>query len=587
MRTQAMRPECAGADANHEGDGRARHDATGSQASFPLGSIILTPWARPPRIVTRHTMGWTTHEVTNQVPELVDYNLYAADTVLQEAVAREGADAATQALSDFGCELGQAHIIALAQQVDRHPHEARPFDRQGRRIDSVEFHPGWHEFLRMGVRQGLHQPAAVARAAAFMLHGQIEAGSLCPLTMTSASIPILAREAWFTDMAQSLGSLEYDPRDIPVAAKQGMLIGMGLTEKQGGSDLRRNTTLAAPVEGGEGWCRLVGHKWFFSVPTADAHLVLALLDGMPTCFYVPRRLPDGSRNAIRLMQLKDKLGNRSNASAEVEFQDALGRVVGEPGRGIATLVEMAGYTRLDCVLGSTALMRAALVQAMHHAQHRVAFGRPLLQQPLMRTVLVDLALEVEAAVTLSTHLARAVAAGEAGSPLERALARIVTPAAKFWVCKRAIPVVAEALEVLGGNGYVETHVLPRLYREAPVNSVWEGSGNVMCLDVLRAAQRHPVWVQALAEQLREQFHGDSRLISRLDALQAQMLRPGPELEAVARNVAGMLVLLIQAGLLREHAPQEVAEAFIASRLNSDNSSVPGMSASPTALNSIF
>lgn len=532
-------------------------------------------------------MGWTTHEVTNQVPDLVDYNLYAADTVLQEAVVREGAAPAMQALSEYGGRLGQADIIALARETERMPPQLHAYDPQGRRVDQVQLHPAWHEFLRLGVSQGLHQPASVARAAAFLLHGQIEAGSLCPLTMTSAAVPILAREPWFEPLRSTLSSTQHDGRDIPVTEKHGMLVGMGLTEKQGGSDLRRITTVAHSADAEDVWFRLVGHKWFFSVPTADAHLVLALLDGAPTCFYVPRWLPDGSRNAVRLMQLKDKLGNRSNASAEVEFHDARGRLVGEPGRGIATLVEMAGYTRLDCVLGSTALMRAALVQAIHHAQHRVAFGRPLLQQPLMRTVLVDLALEVEAAVTLSMHLARAVAAGEAGSPLERALARIVTPAAKFWVCKRAIPVVAEALEVLGGNGYVETHVLPRLYREAPVNSVWEGSGNVMCLDVLRAAQRHPVWVQALAEQLREQFHGDSRLISRLDALQAQMLRPGPELEAVARNVAGMLVLLIQAGLLREHAPQEVAEAFIASRLNSDNSSVPGMSASPTALNSIL
>lgn len=532
-------------------------------------------------------MGWTTHEVTNQVPELVDYNLYTTDTVLQEAVAREGAGAATQALSDFGCELGQAHIITLAQQIDRHPPQARPYDRQGRRIDSVEFHAGWHEFLRMGVRHSLHQPASAARAAAFILQGQIEAGSLCPLTMTSASIPILSPEPWFADMAQVVSSHEYDPRDMPAVAKQGMLIGMGLTEKQGGSDLRRNTTLASPAEGNDGWCRIVGHKWFFSAPTADAHLVLALLDGAPTCFYVPRWLAEGRRNALRIMQLKDKLGNRSNASAEVEFEDAWGRIVGEPGRGIATLVEMAGYTRLDCVLGSTALMRAALVQAMHHAQYRVVFGRPLLQQPLMRTVLMDLALEVEAAVALSMRLARAVCAGSGGSELERALARIVTPAAKFWVCKRAIPIVAEALEVLGGNGYVETHVLPRLYRETPVNSLWEGSGNIMCLDVLRAAQRHPEWLQALLDWLLQALSGDRGVLRRVDVLKTQLLRPAPELEAVARHVAGTLVLLVQAALLRAHAPQAVADAFIATRFSDDSQAVPGMSVSPTALDSVL
>lgn len=532
-------------------------------------------------------MGWTTHEVTNQVPELVDYNLYAADTALQEAVAREGAEAAVQALTDYGGELGQAHIIALAGELDRNPPQARPFDRQGRRIDSVEFHSGWHEFLRLGVGQGLHQRASVARAAAFILHGQVEAGSLCPLTMTSAAIPILSREPWFDSLGQAFASNRHDARDIPVADKHGMLIGMGLTEKQGGSDLRRNTTLATQVEGEEAWFRLVGHKWFFSAPTADAHLVLALLDGAPTCFYLPRWLPDGSRNAVRLMQLKDKLGNRSNASAEVEFHDAWGMPVGEPGRGIATLVEMAGYTRLDCVLGSTALMRAALVQATHHAQHRVAFGRPLLQQPLMRTVLVDLALEVEASVALGMRLAGAVSAAEHAGPLEQALARIVTPAAKFWVCKRAIPVVAEAMEALGGNGYVETHVLARLYRETPVNSIWEGSGNIMCLDVLRAAHRHPELVQALHEWLREQLNGDACLQARLEALQSQMLRPAPELEAVARNVAGTLVLLVQAALLRHHAPPEVADAFIQSRLGDDTQGVPGMGASPTALDSVL
>ncbi|MFT0850798.1 acyl-CoA dehydrogenase family protein [Achromobacter sp. F4_2707] len=530
-------------------------------------------------------MGWNTHEVTNQVPDLVDYNLYAVDTVLQEAVVREGAGKSAQTLSAYGGELGQAPIIALAARADRYPPQARPFDRQGHRIDSVDFDPGWHAFLAFGVGQGLHQPASVARAAAFLLHGQIEMGTLCPLTMTSAAIPILSRQPWFSELSPLLFSHTYDERDTPLADKRGMLVGMGLTEKQGGSDLRRATTLATPVQGEEGVFRLVGHKWFFSVPTADAHLVLALLEGEPTCFYVPRWLPDGRRNAVWLMQLKDKLGNRSNASAEVEFQDAEGVLVGEPGRGIATLVEMAGYTRLDCVLGSTALMRAALVQAMHHAQHRVAFGRPLLQQPLMRAVLMDLALEVEAAVALAMRLARAVAART--GPLDDALARIVTPAAKFWVCKRAIPVVAEALEALGGNGYIESHILPRLYREAPVNSLWEGSGNVMCLDVLRAVQRHPDWWEALLGWLRDSLQGEALADSRLQALVEHLSRPAPEREAVARNVAGTLVLLVQAALLRGHAPQPVADTFIASRLGGDNLSVPGMMASPAALDSVL
>ena len=531
-------------------------------------------------------MGWNTHEVTNQVPDLVDYNLFEADTVLREAVVREGALAAVPGLVRYGRELGDARIISLAAEIDRYPPRLQAFDRQGHRINDVSFHPGWHEFLSMGFRQGLHRKASVARAAAFLLHGQIEAGSLCPLTMTSAAFPILARESWFDTIRVPLSSADYDPRDIAVTGKRGMLVGMGLTEKQGGSDLRRNTTQATPIEGDDAWFRLVGHKWFFSVPTADAHLVLAQLDGEPTCFYVPRRLPDGSRNAVNLIQLKDKLGNRSNASAEVEFQDAWGLRVGVPGRGIATLAEMAGYTRLDCVLGSTALMRAALVQAIHHARHRVAFGRPLLQQPLMRTVLADLALEVEAAVALGLRLAHAMA--DAGAdPLHQALARIVTPAAKFRICKRAIPVVAEAMEVLGGNGYVETHVLPRLYREAPVNSIWEGSGNVMCLDVLRAMNRYPEQVEALLAWLNTEAGSDTRLRPRLEALEAHRLRPAVEQEAFARHVADTLVLLVQAVLLCRHSPPAVADAFIASRLDAGSHGVPGGGSSPIALDSIL
>lgn len=531
-------------------------------------------------------MGWNTHEVTNQVPDLVDYNLFEADTVLREAVVREGALAAVPGLVRYGRELGDARIISLAAEIDRYPPRLQAFDRQGHRINDVSFHPGWHEFLSMGFRQGLHRKASVARAAAFLLHGQIEAGSLCPLTMTSAAFPILARESWFDTIRVPLSSGDYDPRDIPVTGKRGMLVGMGLTEKQGGSDLRRNTTQATPIEGDDAWFRLVGHKWFFSVPTADAHLVLAQLDGEPTCFYVPRRMPDGSRNAVSLIQLKDKLGNRSNASAEVEFQDAWGLRVGVPGRGIATLAEMAGYTRLDCVLGSTALMRAALVQAIHHARHRVAFGRPLLQQPLMRTVLADLALEVEAAVALGLRLAHAMA--DAGAdPLHQALARIVTPAAKFRICKRAIPVVAEAMEVLGGNGYVETHVLPRLYREAPVNSIWEGSGNVMCLDVLRAMNRYPEQVEALLAWLNSEAGSDTRLRPRLEALEAHRLRPAVEQEACARHVADTLVLLVQAVLLCRHSPPAVADAFIASRLDAGSHGVPGGGSSRIALDSIL
>ena len=532
-------------------------------------------------------MGWTTHEVTNQVPDLVDYNLFTSDIVLQEAVRREGAQSHEPALCAYGAELGQADLIALAGELDQHPPRLHTHDHQGRRIDAVSSHFGWHHFLSLGCEHGLSGPGGVARAAAFLMHGQIEAGSLCPLTMTSAASRILASEPHYGFLARQLASRDYDARDLPVEQKRGMLMGMGLTEKQGGSDLRRNTTQAVPLADEAGMYRLLGHKWFFSAPTADAHLVLAMLEGEPSCFYVPRRLPDGSLNAVRLQRLKNKLGNRSNASAEVEFQDAHAMMVGEPGRGIAILAQMAAYTRADCVLGSTALMRAALVQALHHANHRVAFGRPLIQQPLMRAVLFDLALESEAATVLSVRLARALEQGPDADLLDQAFARILTPAAKFWVCKQAISVVSEAMEILGGNGYVETQLLPRLYREAPVNSIWEGSGNIMCLDVLRGLQRHPDQAEELFSWLDLHSGDDERLRQALVALKSCSGRPAQEAEAVGRHIAGSLVLLVQAVLLRSHAPEAVAESFIARNLAANDHGVAGMSASPTALSSVL
>ena len=532
-------------------------------------------------------MGWTTHEVTNQVPDLVDYNLFTSDIVLQEAVRREGAQIHEPALFAYGAELGQADLIALASELDQHPPQLHTHDHQGRRIDAVSSHFGWHHFLSLGCEHGLAGSGGVARAAAFLMHGQIEAGSLCPLTMTSAASRILAAAPDFGFLARQLASRDYDARDLPVEQKRGILVGMGLTEKQGGSDLRRNTTQAVPIADEAGMYRLLGHKWFFSAPTADAHLVLAMLDGEPGCFYVPRRLPDGGLNSVRLQRLKHKLGNRSNASAEVEFHDARAMMVGEPGRGIAILAQMAGYTRADCVLGSTALMRAALVQALHHASHRVVFGRPLVQQPLMRSVLFDLALESEAATVLSMRLARALEPGADATVLDSAFTRILTPAAKFWICRRATAVVAEAMEVLGGNGYVETHLMPRLYREAPVNSIWEGSGNVMCLDVLRGLQRHPDQADELFSWIGDQSSGDARLQHALVELRSHSGRPAQEAEALARHIAGSLVLLVQAALLRNHAPEAVAEAFIAKNFLANDHGVAGMNASPVALNSVL
>jgi putative acyl-CoA dehydrogenase len=540
-------------------------------------------------------MNWTTHRVTNQAPALVDYNLYLADVVLVEGVEREGAIGHRRRLEEYGARLGRASVADLAHQVNRCKPELEAYDGQGRRIDRVRFHPGWDEFLRMAVAQGMHcsawsapgAGAQVARAAVYLMHGQIEAGSLCPVTMTSAAIPVLQAEAWFETAASRLYSLDYDSRDIPLAGKRSMMVGMGMTEKQGGSDLRANTTTAHPVDqGGRGrWHRLVGHKWFFSSPMSDAHLVLAQHDGAFSCFYVPRWRDDGERNAIRIQRLKDKLGNASNASVEVEFQDAMGMLVGEEGRGIATLVGMASYTRLDCVLGSAALIRQALTQALHHAQYRTAFGKPLIQQPLMRSVLADLALESEAATVLALRLARAFDAGS--DPLDQAFRRVMTSAAKFWVCKRAIAAIGECMEVWGGNGYIETGPMARLYREAPVNSIWEGSGNIMCLDVLRGLAREPGLADALLARLLEDSVGEPLLAQATRDLISLLNENGPTLEPAARYVAQELTLLTQAGLLRRHAPQIVADTFIASRFGGRGGRVYGIGQSLAATQSVL
>ncbi|MCK0511712.1 isovaleryl-CoA dehydrogenase [Aromatoleum buckelii] len=531
---------------------------------------------------------WRTHEVFNQVPVLSDWNLFDTDIALREAVVREGAGWHAEALHGQGEVLGSADTQRLAELVDRHVPELVAYDRCGRRIDDVDFHPAWSRLLAMLYADGVHssawfepRPGAhVARAASFFLHGQAEAGSLCPVTMTFASIPVLRREsALFGALADKFRSRDYDGRDVPLADKRSVMIGMGMTEKQGGSDLRGNTTEARPLAAGSRDHLLIGHKWFFSVPTCDAHLVLAQASAGPSCFFVPRWLPDGSRNNVRIRRLKDKLGNRSNASAEVEFEDAFGTLVGDEGRGIATIMEMAAQTRLDCVLGSAALMRRALVEAIHHARHRSAFGNVLVAQPLMRNVLAELALESEAATMLAMRLAKAVEADD--DPLERAWRRIVTPAAKFWICKRAITFTAECMEAWGGNGYVEDGPMARLYREAPVNSIWEGSGNVMCLDVLRAAAREPDGVEALLQELSQGFAGEAALVQALGDF-GNALRAPAEAEWHARRVAMQLVLLVQAGLLLRHAPGNVAGTFIDSRFNRPAGQVAGLLAVPDA-----
>ena len=517
------------------------------------------------------------HNTDNQPPLLSDsdsLNLYTTDLALTAGVARYDADWHTPALQALGKQLAGPEIELLAEQANRHVPELLTHDRFGRRIDVVEFHPAWHSLLALLRQSGMQasawaQPrsgAHVARAAGFFLHGQTEAGSLCPVTMTFAAVPVLQQEpALFGSLTDKLFSPEHDARDLPITKKTSILIGMGMTEKQGGSDLRSNRTEARALEGsGRGASyALNGHKWFFSAPMCDAHLVLARAESGLSAFFVPRWRPDGSKNSVLIQRLKDKLGNRSNASSEVEFQDALGIMVGPEGRGIQTLVEMANITRLDCVIASSALMRQALVQAIHHARHRMAFGRLLAEQPLMMNVLSDLALESEAATLLMLRLAHAF--DEAHSPLQRAWRRIVTPAAKFWICKRALSFTGECMEVLGGNAYVETGPLARLYREAPVNSIWEGSGNVMCLDMLRGIQRDPEGWKLILAELESMADGDKHLLSSLSALQTELKGSPEETERLARRIAQRLVLLVQAGLMQRYAPAAMAQAFIASR----------------------
>ncbi|UIN22328.1 isovaleryl-CoA dehydrogenase [Herbaspirillum frisingense] len=527
-----------------------------------------------------------THEISNQVPDLHDYNLYRSDAALVDAVQREGAHWHDCTLASQGEALGSAEMMQLAELANRHTPVLQTHDRTGHRIDVVEFHPAWHTLLEQLRRAGLHalpwmQPgdgAHAARAAGYFLHAQIEAGSLCPTTMTFAAIPVLQQEpALFEQLRTRLFSREHDARDLPITHKRSILIGMGMTEKQGGSDVRSNTAIAMPADplnDGRGTAYLLsGHKWFFSAPMCDAHLMLARTENGLSCFFVPRWLPDGTRNPILLQRLKDKLGNRSNSSSEVEFEEAMGIMVGADGRGITTIIEMANHTRLDCVIGSAALMRQALVQAIHHARHRSAFGRLLAEQPLMRNVLCDLALESEAATMLMLRLAHAFDAPD--DPLQRAWKRIVTPAAKFWICKRALEFTGECMEVWGGNGYVETGPMARLYREAPVNSIWEGSGNVMCLDVLRAIGRETQGFQLLLQELEDAGGAHDSLAQRVSTLKQMLQAPEEEREACARRLVQQLVLALQGMLMLRHAPAGSAEAFLASRGEGDGGRVYG------------
>jgi putative acyl-CoA dehydrogenase len=520
--------------------------------------------AAPPRFLT--------HEVANQPPPLEGVNWFEQDRVLADAVEREGGAWGRERLSRFGAWLGQSSTIRLGEQANRHPPQLRTHDRFGHRIDEVEFHPAWHELLGRAVAEQAHalpwsdaRPGAhVVRAAAVFLLNQVDSGVCCPLAMTFAApaalgdAPALA-SAWLPKIL----STTYDPGPGPAADKAGVLIGMAMTEKQGGSDVRANTTEARAL--GNGTYELIGHKWFCSAPTSDGFLTLARAPAGLTCFLVPRWRPDGTRNAILIQRLKDKLGNRSNASAEIEYAGALAWLVGEEGHGVRTIIKMVHHTRLDAALSSAALMRQALAQALHHAAHRTAFQRRLIDQPLMRNVLADLALEVEGSTALVMRLARAFDQGS-HSPAERSFARLATAIAKYWVCKRAPVMIAEALECLGGNGYVEESILPRLYREAPVNSIWEGTGNVVCLDVLRALAREPDSLEALLAELQGARGADLRLDGRLVRL-TNALADQSNHEPQARQLVEQLALALQASILVRHAPAAVADAFCASRLS--------------------
>ena len=509
-----------------------------------------------------------THRVDNQAPPLDGFDPLACDPALVDAIEREGAAGALAHLRQLAAIVGSAEAREHARLADTHPPVLRTHDRYGHRIDEVEYHPSWHWLVGTAVGWGLHatpwvaEPgsgAHVARAAAFYLMSQLESGHACPISMTYAAVPALRHDSELAARFEpGLRAQRYDFGLREPSDKAGLLAGMSMTEKQGGSDVRAGTTSATPSA--DGTYRVVGHKWFTSAPMNDLFLTLAQAPGGLTCFVLPRVLPDGTRNAIRLVRLKNKLGNRSNASAELEYTGATGWRLGAEGRGVATIIDMVTMTRLDCVLGSAALIRAALTEAAHHVAHRSAFGARLAEKPLMQAVIADLALESEAATALALRLAGAVDRDE------RALLRLALPASKYLVCKRAPAVVAEALECLGGNGYVEDSGLPRLYREAPLNSIWEGSGNVTALDVLRAVTRDPDSIDAVLAEIDAATNADPWFDRGVRDLRTELR--GRE-ERRARRLAEMLALCLQGSLLLRHAPDEVSSAFVSSRFLPD------------------
>ncbi len=515
--------------------------------------------------------GYATHEVLNQPPPLADYDAFGTDEVLKTIVRTFGAQKSSQRLHEAGRTVGSAHVQELARQANRSLPELRTHDRFGQRVDRVDFHPAWHELMALAIGQDTHalcwnEPGAgaqVARAALSYLWNQGENGICCPIGMTYSAIPVLRDDpARWQEWGKLITSRRYDGRQVSAADKTGGTVGMAMTEKQGGSDLRQTQTRAMP--NGDGSWSLVGHKWFFSVPHSDIFLTLAQTKDGVSCFVLAGWLPDGSRNRLQLQRLKDKCGNRSNASSEVEFRGAIAHMIGEPGHGIRTGLIMNHYTRLDFAVGSAGLMRQAVAQAAHHVANRRAFQRKLIDQPIMTNVVADLALEAEAAAWLVFRFVAALDR-EGESEAERLLGRIGAPIAKYWVCKRVSAVAAEALECHGGNGFIEDHLMARLYREAPLNGIWEGTGNVICLDVLRSMQREPDCVPALLDELRLARGADRRYDAALAALETDLVGLSRH-EGQARRLVEQLALVTGASLLLRHAPNAVADAFIATRL---------------------
>jgi putative acyl-CoA dehydrogenase len=523
-------------------------------------------------------------DATNQPPPYVDVDLYASDRPLTGAVASNGGEGEAAALAEFGKHWGSAEMFDLARQANENPPKLHAFDARGLRRDFVEFHPAYHRFMTESVAAGLAAstwrvdatpapaPAQVVRAARFYMAAQIETGHLCPITMTRAAVAALAAApALAAELMPKIMSRRYDPRFRPWWEKAGITLGMGMTEKQGGTDVRANTTRAEAA--GDGYA-ITGHKWFMSAPMCDGFLVLAQVRGGLTCFFMPRFRPDGSVNGLDFQRLKDKLGNRSNASSEVEFAAAFARRVGEEGRGVRTIISMVQLTRLDCAIASAGIMRMALAQAIHHARHRSVFQKHLADQPMMRSVLADMALELEGVVALVMRLARAFDLA-ADDPREAACARLLTPAVKYWVCKTAPGFIDEAMECLGGNGYVEDSVLPRLYREAPVNAIWEGSGNVMCLDVLRALAHEGEAAHAVLGALAEEAADLPGARAAADGVASAFA--AEDAEARARAAVDRLALLAAAAALRRGSAPEVADLFARTRLAERHGAMYGTS----------